>query len=100
MATFWNLKRVRALIGLRRQFGPYDEIDAMVDMHMDADRPVERSRLQISLFGFRAEAEGKTGFAALKVLRKENPVLVRFLYAYLVVLALVSVATVVALAPR
>ncbi|AYV29609.1 hypothetical protein EES41_23115 [Streptomyces sp. ADI95-16] len=100
MAAFWNLKRIRALIGLRRQFGHYDEIDTLADMHLDPDRPAERARLRISLLGFRAEAGGKTGFAALKVLRKENPVLVRFVCAYLAVLALASVATVVALAPK
>ncbi|MGW0897720.1 hypothetical protein ACWD0G_12095 [Streptomyces goshikiensis] len=100
MASFWNLNRIRTLINLRRQFGQYDEADALLDMHLESGEPAEHTHLQISLFGFKAEAEGKTGFAALRVLRKDNPVLVRILYAYLAVLALASVATVVALAPR
>ncbi|MEU1629344.1 hypothetical protein ABZ746_29320 [Streptomyces sp. NPDC020096] len=87
MASFWTLQRIRAYIAMQRGFDRYSPVDELASAYGHPDRPVEQTYLSLSLFGFRAQAEGRTGFAALKAMRKEHPLVVRLLYAYLAVLA-------------
>ena len=83
---------------MRRGFDRYSLVDELVTEHGHPDRPVEQTYLSLSLFGFRAQAEGKTGFAALKAMRKEHPLAVRLVCAYLAVLAVVVLAVATRLA--
>lgn len=38
-------------------------------------RPVQYTALELSVFGFRARADAETGWAAWRIIRRENPVL-------------------------
>ncbi|MGW7004171.1 hypothetical protein ACWGCW_15460 [Streptomyces sp. NPDC054933] len=87
MASFWTLRRFRAFLAMQRDFARPSLVDELATGHGHPDRPVEQTYLSLSLFGFRAQAEGKTGFAALNAMRKEHPLAVHLLYAYLAVLA-------------
>ncbi|WP_329151221.1 hypothetical protein OG275_38280 (plasmid) [Streptomyces niveus] len=84
----------------RQAHEPLTLLDVLFDedSNTEAGQPVSRSWLTISLFGFRAESDGKTGFAALRAMRREHPLLIRCLYTYLsimsVLLAVITVATV------
>ncbi|MCY0923294.1 MULTISPECIES: hypothetical protein [Streptomyces] len=90
MPAFWNPRRVYAYLAMHRRFEPYDFVDSLAEEAGAADLPPEGAHLRISGFGFRAEAQGKTGFAALRIIRKDNPVLVHVLYTYLAVLSVLS----------
>ncbi|MFF3692066.1 hypothetical protein [Streptomyces sp. NPDC002221] len=90
MPEFWNLRRIRTYLAMQRRFERYDAIDAMVEEMGGADMPTEDYYLSISAFGFRASAEGTTGFAALKVIREQNPALVHALYTYLAVMGVLA----------
>ncbi|MFI6682525.1 hypothetical protein [Streptomyces sp. NPDC050485] len=90
MPGFWSLRRIRAYLAMQRRFEPYNAADAFAEEIGGADAPPEGAYLRISAFGFRAEAEGKTGFAALKVIRQQTPAVVHALYTYLAVLGLLS----------
>ncbi|UFQ16237.1 MULTISPECIES: hypothetical protein [Streptomyces] len=72
---------------------PRKAVDAMVEQMGCADMPTERTYLRISAFGFRAQAEGMSGFAALKVMREHNPTMVRTLYTYLAVMGVLVALT-------
>ncbi|QUI32620.1 hypothetical protein H9W91_18470 [Streptomyces alfalfae] len=76
-----NLRRLRKYRRSRKDYEPF----TLLDMLMDAEpgHPVQVSSVEIRLFGFRARSNGKTGFAALKALREEHPVLVHGLCTYL-----------------
>ncbi|MER8073761.1 hypothetical protein ABTZ59_36685 [Streptomyces sp. NPDC094034] len=54
-------------------------------------QPVSRSSLKISVLGFRARSEGRTGFAALRAMCRENPALLHGLCTYLSVSGLLVV---------
>ncbi|MFD7663030.1 hypothetical protein [Streptomyces sp. NPDC059788] len=86
--TFWTLKRIRSYIGMRRRYDRYDWVDSLAEQSCDPDRPVMRSTIRCTLLGFQAEAGGATGFAALKALRREHPVVAHLIYTYFAVLAL------------
>ncbi|MET9557190.1 hypothetical protein [Streptomyces sp. NPDC006645] len=81
----------RDCAAIRNSYQPYTLIDTLRDADEDlgSSRPVSVSSLEISLLGFRARSEGKTGLAALKAMRRDHPVLVHGLYTYLSVMALV-----------
>ncbi|MFD3514882.1 hypothetical protein [Streptomyces sp. NPDC058657] len=50
----------------------------------ESQQPARLSILTVSFLGFRAQAEGRTGFAALQAMRRQdNPALVRNLCLYL-----------------
>ncbi|MFI9580470.1 hypothetical protein ACIHCQ_01140 [Streptomyces sp. NPDC052236] len=85
MDAFWNLRRIRSFIALDRQLERYD---AFAELHCDTDRPVDRVTVRISLFGLRAEAEGKTGLAALNVIRREHPAAAHVVYTYFTAMAM------------
>jgi hypothetical protein len=57
----------------------------------DGDRPVQQVSLHIGFFGFRARADGRTGWAAWKIIRRDHPVLASVVPAYFVVVALLAV---------
>ncbi|MER0445747.1 hypothetical protein ABR738_14450 [Streptomyces sp. Edi4] len=100
MQHFWSFRRARAFWAMRRRFESYDVVDAYAEEIGAADWPTERTYLQVSAFGFRAEAQGKTGFAALKVMREQYPVVVHVLYTYLAVMGLLSVLALSTFLPR
>lgn len=61
-----------------------------MDVLLDEDSGTEtvRSSVEIFVFGVRVRSDGKTGFAALRALRREHPVLVHCLYTYLSAMSL------------
>jgi len=97
VSEFWTLQRMRALIGLRRRYERYDGADELAEFCGLADKPVERTHLGIFLVGLRAEAAGKTGWAALKSLCRDDPVASHVLFTCLVVMTLLTVITTAAL---
>ncbi|PCG86331.1 hypothetical protein CIB93_08810 [Streptomyces sp. WZ.A104] len=94
MTSFWTLKRLRTFIRLSRQFERSDESHGFASPLAVGGQPTARSVVRVSLLGFRAEAEGKSGFAALSAMRAEHPVIVHLLYAYTAVLVALAVAVV------
>ncbi len=100
MPEFWSLRRIRAYLAMQRRFEPYDAVDAVVEQMGGADMPAEGTYLQISAFGFRASAGGKTGFAALKVIREQNPAMVHALYTYLAVMGVLVALTLGVFLPK
>ncbi|WP_028810956.1 hypothetical protein [Streptomyces flavidovirens] len=100
MSEFWSLRRIRTYLAMQRLFEPYDAVDAMVEQMGGADMPAERTCLRISAFGFRAQAEGKSGFAALKVIREQNPAVVHALYTYLAVMGVLMALTLGVFLPK
>ncbi len=100
MPEFWNLRRIRTYLAMERRFERYDAFDAMAEDMGGADIPAEGAYLSISAFGFRAEAEGKTGFAALKVMHKQYPVVVHALYTYLAVMGVLVALALASFTPR
>ncbi|WP_405793213.1 hypothetical protein [Streptomyces sp. NBC_01506] len=73
----------------RKDCEQFTSIETILDAGRDDDsrRPVCWSSVDISLLGVRAQADGKTGLAALRVMRRDHPVLVHSLYTYLSVTA-------------
>ncbi|MFB7645748.1 hypothetical protein ACFC0S_00675 [Streptomyces sp. NPDC056084] len=100
MPPFWNLRRFRAFRAMQRRFEPYDAVDAYVQEMSAADAPPVVAQLDISAFGFRARAQGKSGFAALRALREHYPVLVHALYTYLAVMGLLFALALASFAHR
>ncbi|QUI30714.1 hypothetical protein H9W91_07460 [Streptomyces alfalfae] len=100
MPEFWNLRRIRAYLALQRRFERYDAVDAMVEEMGGADMPPQGAYLSISAFGFRASAGGETGFAALKAIREKHPIVVRTLYTYLSVMAVLVTLALASSLPR
>ncbi|MFE1272161.1 hypothetical protein [Streptomyces sp. NPDC058758] len=47
--------------------------DAETDLWPETGRPVQLVSVSISAFGFRARADGDTGWAALRRIRHTNP---------------------------
>lgn len=76
-----NLRRLRAYRRPRQDHEPFPLLDMLTDV--EPGRPVHLSSVEIRLSGFRARANGKTGFAALRAMRQEHPVLVHSLCTYL-----------------
>ncbi|MFI8850975.1 hypothetical protein ACIGW3_12435 [Streptomyces sp. NPDC053499] len=89
---------MRALIELRRHNERYDRADEVAEFCGLADKPVEHTHLGLFLFGFRAEAGGKNGWAVLKVLCRDAPVVVHVLFTHLAVLTLVVAISAAAIA--
>ncbi|MFJ2650463.1 hypothetical protein ACIO1C_27545 [Streptomyces sp. NPDC087420] len=81
MHVLKNLRRLRANRSTRKDYEPFTLLDMLLDD--DSERPAQPSSVEIKLFGFRAQSHGRTGFAALRALRREHPVLVHGLYTYL-----------------
>ncbi|MER6380736.1 hypothetical protein ABT274_12230 [Streptomyces sp. NPDC001127] len=100
MTRFWTLKRLRAFIGLSRQFERRDDFGDFAFYLDPGGEPASHTSLQVSLLGFRAEAGGQTGFAALKLLRREHPVVVHVLYTYMAVLAILVALFIASAIPR
>ncbi|AYG81936.1 hypothetical protein DWB77_04103 [Streptomyces hundungensis] len=100
MPEFWNPRRIYTYLAMKRRFERYDAFDAMAEDMGGADMPAEGTYLSISPFGFRAEAQGKTGFAALKAMREQCPVVVHVLYTYLAVMGVLVALTLASFPPR
>ncbi|MGG7569250.1 hypothetical protein [Streptomyces sirii] len=100
MSAFWNLRRIRTLTASWRDFERHDELDAVAELCGAANCSTERTVLRVSLFGFRAEAGGKTGFAALKILRREHPAVVHVLSTYFAVLAILVALFLASVGPQ
>ncbi|MFJ4920227.1 hypothetical protein [Streptomyces sp. NPDC088725] len=81
MHVLKSLCRLRANRARRKDYEPLTLLDMLLDD--DSERPAQPSSVQIKLFRFRAQSHGRTGFAALRALRREHPVLVHGLYTYL-----------------
>ncbi|MEV0437820.1 hypothetical protein AB0I84_00610 [Streptomyces spectabilis] len=90
MAAFWTLRRLLAYLKMQRRFEPYDFTDVAVEQMGGADCAPNVTYVEISVFGFRAQAQGKTGFAALRVIREECPALAHGVYTYLAVLGILG----------
>ncbi|MER5737331.1 hypothetical protein ABT117_16850 [Streptomyces sp. NPDC002262] len=60
--------------------------EAETDLWPETGRPVQLVSVSISAFGFRARADGDTGWAALRRIRRTNPWLAWGTVAYPVVL--------------
>ncbi|MFB8020024.1 hypothetical protein ACFC36_15860 [Streptomyces rubiginosohelvolus] len=91
MPAFWTPRRVLAYLRMQRRFEPYDIADLAFEQAGAADGAPDMAYVEISAFGFRAQAHGKTGFAALRAIREEHPALARSVYAYLAVMSLLAV---------
>lgn len=65
---FWTPRRNSDFTSLNKSFRPYDEFDALAEAVGAADGPVDRTVIHLSAFRWHFEAEGKTGWAAIKVL--------------------------------
>ncbi|MFJ2405842.1 hypothetical protein ACIOUE_31555 [Streptomyces xanthochromogenes] len=50
--------------------------------------PPAGASLHVSVSGFRAQAQGTSGCAALRAMREQHPVVVHALYTYLTVMGL------------
>ncbi|BFO23009.1 hypothetical protein SHKM778_93970 (plasmid) [Streptomyces sp. KM77-8] len=85
MPDFPYLRRIRAKRPLRQDFEPCTLMDMLLDQEQDQseNRAVQVSAVTVSFFGFRAQSNGRTGFAALKHMYRDHPVLVRCLCTYL-----------------
>ncbi|MFJ3710368.1 hypothetical protein [Streptomyces sp. NPDC090053] len=89
MSRFDNLRRLRSNWSSHQGYEPHTLLDMLLDVDTggprisDAGRPVHRSVVSISVLGFRAQSEGRTGLAALKAMRRKHPLLVHGLCAYL-----------------
>ncbi|MFC7845831.1 hypothetical protein [Streptomyces sp. NPDC057382] len=87
MPDFSYLRRIRAKRPLRQDFEPRTLMDMLLDQgqHQEQNegRAVQVSAVTVSFFGFRAQSHGRTGFAALKHMYRDHPVLVRCLCTYL-----------------
>ncbi|MEV0875815.1 hypothetical protein AB0I86_32250 [Streptomyces sp. NPDC049950] len=85
MPDFPYLRRIRAKRPPRQDFEPRTLMDMLLDQEQDQDegRAVQVSAVTVSFFGFRAQSHGRTGFAALKHMYRDHPVLVRCLCTYL-----------------
>ncbi|MCL7376994.1 hypothetical protein [Streptomyces sp. 35G-GA-8] len=92
MPDFWALRRIRNYRS-RKKYEPYTLINNLVDGNGggEAKQQGTRSSLEISVLSFRAQSDGKTGFAAFKAMCREHPVLVHGLYTYLSVSSLLLV---------
>ncbi|KOT57944.1 MULTISPECIES: hypothetical protein [Streptomyces] len=97
--SFWTLKRIRSYIGMRRRFDRHDWVDTLAEQYCDPDRPVERTTIRFTLLGFQTEAAGATGFAALKALRRDHPVVTHLIYTYFAVLASLITLCIVLIGP-
>ncbi|MFJ6574174.1 hypothetical protein ACIQNU_42965 [Streptomyces sp. NPDC091292] len=81
MSRFRTVHRIRAQRSRRKDYEPHTLIGILME---DApDQSVHQSSVEVSFLGFRARSDGKTGFAALRALRREHPVLVHVLGTYL-----------------
>ncbi|MFJ6669425.1 hypothetical protein [Streptomyces sp. NPDC091383] len=85
MPDFPYLRRIRAKRPPRQDFEPRTLMDMLLDEDQDqvGGRAVQVSAVTVSFFGFRAQSHGTTGFAALKHMYRDHPVLVRCLCTYL-----------------
>ncbi|GHI98049.1 hypothetical protein [Streptomyces olivaceus] len=89
MPDFSYLRRIRVKRPLRQDFEPRTLMDMLLDQDQDQGqeqvegRAVQVSAVTVSFFGFRAQSHGRTGFAALKHMYRDHPVLVRCLRTYL-----------------
>jgi hypothetical protein len=85
MPDFPYLRRIRTKRPPRQGFEPRTLMDMLLDQEQDHDesRAVQVSAVTVSFFGFRAQSHGRTGFAALKHMYRDHPVLVRCLCTYL-----------------
>ncbi|MFB7500119.1 hypothetical protein ACFC09_36470 [Streptomyces sp. NPDC056161] len=87
MPDFPYLRRIRANRPPRQDFEPRTLMDMLLDQDQDQEqvegRAVQVSAVTVSFFGFRAQSHGRTGFAALKHMYRDHPVLVRCLCTYL-----------------
>ncbi|MFF8809838.1 hypothetical protein [Streptomyces omiyaensis] len=85
MPDFPYLRRIRAKRPPRQDFEPRTLMDVLLDQDPDqaGGRAVQVSAVTVSFSGFRAQSHGRTGFAALKRMYRDHPVLVRCLCTYL-----------------
>ncbi|WP_432158035.1 hypothetical protein [Streptomyces sp. bgisy153] len=90
-----TLRRLRAKRPPRQDHQPRTLIDMVLDQPPAEDGTVQVSVVTITAFGFRAQAHGQTGFAALRHMRREHPVLVRFLYTYVTAMSALTAAVAV-----
>ncbi|MDJ0463125.1 hypothetical protein [Streptomyces sp. H27-C3] len=68
MNQFWTPRRKSDFTSLNNTFRPYDEIDALAEAVGVGDGPVDRTVIHLSAFRWHFEAEGKTGWDAIKVI--------------------------------
>ncbi|WP_432138616.1 hypothetical protein [Streptomyces sp. bgisy154] len=92
MPDFPHLRCIRANRTSRKDYEPR----TLMDMVLDGDdhRPVQVSVVTIGIFGSRARSQGSTGFAALRNLYREHPVLVRCLCTWVSVMWLMAAVAV------
>ncbi len=79
MNGFWTLERVRTWLSLRRAL----DLDHTTHFGLP-DRPTSFTRVAFSGFGVRVSADGKTGRAALRIIRREHSALFKVVCGYLV----------------
>jgi len=85
MPDFPYLRRIRVKRPPRQDFEPRTLMDMLLDQErgQGENRAVQVSAVSVSFLGFRAQSHGRTGFAALRHMRRDHPVLVRCLCTYL-----------------
>ncbi|MEV7282632.1 hypothetical protein [Streptomyces sp. NPDC093111] len=100
MAAFWTPRRLLAYLKMQRRFEPYDITDLAFEQAGAADSAPDVTYVEISAFGFRAQAHGKTGFAALRAIREEHPALAHGVYTYLAVMGVLAALFLGTVMPR
>lgn len=87
MPDFPYLRRIRAKRPPRQDFEPRTLMDMLLDQGQHQEQvegsAVQVSAVTVSFLGFRAQSHGRAGFAALKHMYRDHPVLVRCLCTYL-----------------
>ncbi|MFE9412328.1 hypothetical protein ACFYN0_26570 [Streptomyces sp. NPDC006704] len=70
MDDFWNERRDREFTFINQSYQRYDGFDALLEAIGAGDGPVKKTIIDVSAFRWRFEAEGKTGWAAIKALAR------------------------------
>ncbi|MFI1888130.1 hypothetical protein [Streptomyces jumonjinensis] len=99
MTPFGILRHIRAHLNVRR-CSEQDDLDELVGLHRHLGLPIDHTHLHVPPSGSCAEAKAESGFAVVKTMGREHPVVVHLLCTNAAVLAILVALTVAIAIPE